>query len=313
MSQPGRFGPWPWQGVTAGTPPGHWLGRRRALAGLLVVMLAVLAACATPGPEGVDTELSDQPLTGKFVWHDLITDDVDGARRFYGTLFGWRFHSTERLGAPYTLITHKGRYVGGIVRLEDPEGPEDYSRWLGYLSVSDVDRASALAVEQGGALLVAPLDIEDVARAAAVRDPQGAVLGLLRIRGGDPVDHVDLSAGEVVWNELLAADPEMAARFYAELAGLSAEHVERRGGAYTLLNSGSQSRAGVLRRPNENIQPQWLTHFAVADPATAARRAEALGGRILLAPSAEIREGGMALIEDPSGALMALHRWPEGG
>ena len=58
----------------------------------VVTMLASLAACTAPGGQRFrDLPLSDQPLTGKFVWHDLITDDVDGIRRFYGGLMGWSF------------------------------------------------------------------------------------------------------------------------------------------------------------------------------------------------------------------------------
>jgi hypothetical protein len=48
----------------------------------------------------------------------------------------------------------------------------------------------------------------------------------------------------------------------------------------------------------------------VADPAAAAARAESLGGRILLAPSPEVREGTIAIVADPSGAILALQKWP---
>ena len=63
----------------------------------------------------------------------------------------------------------------------------------------------------------------------------------------------------------------------------------------------------------DDMAPRWLTHFAVADPAAAAERAEALGGSVLLAPSADFRDGRMALIADPAGALLVLHQWPEAG
>jgi predicted enzyme related to lactoylglutathione lyase len=28
---------------------------------------------------------------GKFSWNELITTDVEGARAFYGKLFGWQY------------------------------------------------------------------------------------------------------------------------------------------------------------------------------------------------------------------------------
>jgi predicted enzyme related to lactoylglutathione lyase len=66
----------------------------------------------------------------------------------------------------------------------------------------------------------------------------------------------------------------------------------------------------VLQNPAEGWDPAWLTYFGVADPAAAAARAESLGGRILLAPSPEVREGTIAIVADPSGAILALQKWP---
>lgn len=270
------------------------------------LVAAALAACGTTGGVGADLPLSDRPLIGKFVWHDLITDDVAAVRRFYGAVLGWQFENrTHPLGGDYTLITSGGQYVGGIVHLDDTERA-DYSRWVPYLSVRDVDAAFSLTLSAGGEAVVAPLDLGSIGRAAAVTDPQGAVLGLLRSRIGDPVDVASGPPGGVAWNELLAADDASAAGFYRELAGLEPVTLPRRGGEYTMLRAGDIERAGILQRPDERVTPQWLTHFAVADVDAAARRAAELGGDVLLAPSAELREGTLAVVADPTGAVFAL-------
>jgi hypothetical protein len=47
----------------------------------------------------------------------------------------------------------------------------------------------------------------------------------------------------------------------------------------------------------------------IVDPSAAAERAAALGGQVLLEPTAEVREGTMALVTDPSGAVLALRKW----
>ncbi len=64
---------------------------------LLVASAAVLVigACS-PNRVRVDlTPVSSTPTgvhnVGQFVWHDLVTDDMDQAKRFYGGLFGWQF------------------------------------------------------------------------------------------------------------------------------------------------------------------------------------------------------------------------------
>ena len=282
---------------------------------LLAVLFfaAGLAACGTTGMgPAPDLALSDRPLTGKLVWHDLITDDVEAARRFYGGLFGWKFRDTTHpsSGGQYTLITAGDRYVGGMLQLDDPEGA-DYSRWLGYVSVADVDEAVERTRAAGGKAVAGPADLGSFGRAAAVIDPQGAVVGLLRSDFGDPADSEAPGAGQVVWDELLAADDEAAARFYAGLAGYQAETLNRRGGEYVVLKSQGRERAGVMDRPDDRLQPFWLTHFAVTDPADAARRAAELGGTVLLAPSPDFRDGRLAVVTDPTGAILALHQWPE--
>jgi predicted enzyme related to lactoylglutathione lyase len=275
-------------------------------AGSALALLLGATACSTTGDGGVDVPLSDRPLVGKFVWHDLITDDVGAVRRFYGGLLGWKFESTAHpLAEDYTLIVSGGQYVGGIVYLEDTR-TEDYSRWLPYLSVADVDAAVGLTVSAGGAAVVEPLELGSVARAAAVTDPQGAVLGLLRSRVGDPDDLAPPPPGGVVWNELLAADDAGAADFYRSLAGFDAISIDRRGGEYTMLRAKGLDRAGILQRPDDRVTPQWLTHFAVTDVASAARRAAELGGEVMLPPSPDLREGTLAVVADPMGAVFAL-------
>lgn len=280
------------------------------LSGVLA-MAAGLAACgATGGQPEPGLELSDDPMVGKFVWHDLMTDDVAAARRFYGNLFGWRFEKTVGpAGGDYTLIESGGRYIGGMVQLADPVNAE-YSRWLNYLSVADVDDAVESTESAGGRAVVEPLDIGEIGRAAAVTDPQGAVLGLLRSRRGDPVDPAVHSAGDVVWNELVTADNSAAAEFYVSLAGFRIEAQKRPGRVRFVLNAQGRERAGIVNRPDEDVQPFWLTFFAVDDPAAAADRAEELGGEVLLAPSSELRGGTVALITDPAGAILALQQWP---
>lgn len=280
---------------------------RPGLSCLAVCAAIWLAACGTvPGPGTTGLSLSDEPLVGKFVWHDLITDDVTSAQRFYGRLLGWEFErTTHPRGGDYTLIKLGDHYMGGIVQRADGDG-EDYSRWLPYLSVSDVDRAVGLNASAGGAALIEPLDLGNIGRAAVISDPQGAVLGLLRSRHGDPDDLPETHFGQVHWNELLASDDAAAAEYYRSLAGYRVETVARRGGEYVLLEAQGRNRAGVLQRPDEGISPEWLTHFAVTDVDTAVRRAADLGGKVLLAPSDNLRDGTFAIVSDPTGAPFAL-------
>ena len=275
----------------------------------VVVLVGVLAGCSTAGgPDLSQMSFSDTPVVGKFVWYDLITDDADAARRFSGGLFGWEFETTKGpTGENYILAKDGGVYIGGIVTRADPSDATEFSRWLPYVSVADVDEAADRARAAGGRVVVPAIDVR-LGRVAAIVDPEGAALGIARSDIGDPDDATTAAApGRVVWTELLANDAAAAASFYTAVVGYEAATIERRGGDYTLLRFGGVQRAGVLGNPTD-WEPQWLTYFGVEDPGAAAKRAAELGGRVLLEPTSEVREGSMALVTDPTGAVLALQK-----
>jgi predicted enzyme related to lactoylglutathione lyase len=253
---------------------------------------------------------SSRPLVGKVVWHDLVTEDLPAAQRFYGGLFGWTF---EEAGGPdragYSLARAGNVYVAGLVPIASPADGSRLSRWLPYVSVPDVDVAVGNAVDAGGRVAVSARDVA-LGRVAALVDPEGAVIGIARSDVGDPDDRTTAPGpGRVVWSELLSNDPQAAAAFYEKLIGYEARASERRGDEYLLLQAGNVDRAGILKNPTENWDPLWLTYFGVDDPAKAAQRAEELGGTILLAASPEVRDGTMAVVTDPSGAVLVLRKW----
>ena len=144
-----------------------------------------------------------------------------------------------------------------------------------------------------------------------MQDPQQAVVGLLQSALGDPDDSLQPGPGVVVWNELLTADAVAAAAFYAALAGMEVDEQQRPRGIYRVLRSQGRDRAGVMPRPDENVTPFWLTHFGVADIDRAVSRAESLGGEVLLAPDPQLRDGLVAVVVDPTGAILALQQWTQ--
>ena len=61
---------------------------RLALA-ISVLLLGAVACTATSQSDLSGMSFSDEPLTGKIIWNDLVTEDFDAAQRFYSGLFGW--------------------------------------------------------------------------------------------------------------------------------------------------------------------------------------------------------------------------------
>ena len=78
--------------------------------------------------------MTDQKTTGRFVWHDLNTNDSNDARSFYGELFSWTFEASDN--SSYHHVKANNRLIGGIRGKEDGEpGPPS---WLGYVLVESV-------------------------------------------------------------------------------------------------------------------------------------------------------------------------------
>ena len=169
-----------------------------------------------------------------------------------------------------------------------------------------METATRQTREAGGTVVIPPRQIGQIGTAAVIRDPQGAAIGLLRIRSGDPDDRRKGLPGGVGWNELLATEPLSAVAFYQNLASYQSRRISRHNGSYHVLSDGIRDRAGVFQNPLEGSDPAWLTHFIVADLAGATSQVEALGGQVLLPPSSSFRDGRVALILDPAGAALML-------
>ncbi len=280
--------------------------------GAVLILSLILGACNTISDSEQTKGAGYHPYpTGTFVWHDLITHDIESARRFYGELFGWEFQKgPDREGNAYILAKHNGRYAAGILQLERPAEGNRYSRWLGYMTVDNIEIALATVRSAGGMVYESSQDIGDVGKVAAIADSQNAVLGLIETRFDASGISLNNTAGAVVWDELLATDSQQAANFYSRLAAYSVNTIERRGGEYIFLESNGEAKAGILKNPFDATDPIWLSYFAVRDPVEIANKTQALGGKVLIAPSADLREGTIALIQDPDGAILALQKWP---
>lgn len=280
-----------------------------------VLLITGIAACTTSSrPDLSGMSFSSEPLTGKIIWYDLITEDLDDAKQFYGGMFGWEFEDAQGPGGNAYAVARSGNvYVAGMVAIAPPDDGSSFSRWLPYVSVPDVDAAVLRGTNAGASVAVSARNV-DLGRVAAIIDPEGAVIGLVDSNFGDPDDKTTSAApGRPVWTELIANDVRAEAEFYLALGGYDVRTIDRRGGEYTLLASDGVDRAGIFEKPGDELDPVWLTYFGVDDPATAAERAVSLGGTILLPVSDELRDGTMAVVSDPTGAILVLQLWSQPG
>ena len=114
---------------------------------------------------------------GVFVWDELMTSDVAGAKSFYGEIFGWTTEDMDMGGGmTYTLFKAGETQTAGAM----PLGQAPSTAWLAYIGTDDVDASASKAQELGATIIHPPTDIPNVGRFSVVQDPTGAVFGLFQ-------------------------------------------------------------------------------------------------------------------------------------
>jgi predicted enzyme related to lactoylglutathione lyase len=286
------------------SPEGEtFMSIRRAITAALFA-----AACATTSNDlpRINPDATNVVMAGRPVWHDLVTTDLEKAKAFYGGLFGWSFKEFQVKAGKYALASLDGKPVGGILQPDKHE--VNVSQWVTYFSVEDVDAAAASGERAGGKIMVPPRNVANQGRAALLLDPQGAPVAVARINGGDP-PLVRAPLNSWLWVDLWTPDPGASTTFYRALLGLEPEIVDLGGSAYTVLGRDKRPYAGMIRIPQPDIRPNWLPIVRVADAQATALKAAELGGRVILAPRPDVREGHAAIVADPTGGAVAVHVW----
>ena len=273
----------------------------------LVLIQFLLSGCAV-GNQAADFMLvpvTDSPTgihyPGKFVWNDLLTDNVPAAKDFYGQLFGWTFVTSGN----YTVVKNNGQSIAGIAHIKGDGKNPSASRWLCTLSVADIDKAVALTVEEGGLINEGPLDLVNRGRGALVRDPQGAQLMLLYAKDGDPEDEEPVF-GAWLWHELWSNQANESLAFYQKLSGYEFEGDPS---DYIILIKDEQWRAGIRSLDDSELEMRWVPVVRVVDTDEIAERAKQLGGKVLVEPRPTQDGGSVALLSDPTNALLIIQRW----
>ena len=240
---------------------------------------------------------------GTPAWVDLMTPDPEKARAFYGALFGWGFVVGPPETGNYTMCQVGGRNAAGMGKMA--EGAPFPTCWNVYFAVESVDATCARIREQGGKVVMDPMDVMEEGRMAFCADPTGAHFGLWQPRRHTGASVVD-EHGTMTWHEVLTRKAEQARDFYVAVFGLQAQKME--GMTYWMLQKASRTLAGVMqmdeRFPAE-VPPHWLSYFAVNDADAAAQKAAELGGQVQMPPF-DTPYGRIAVMRDPFGAVFAV-------
>ena len=150
---------------------------------------------------------------GSLNFNDLNTRDAEGAKAFYGAVFGWQTLEIPGGFLGWTLPgygDHLSRdnpdlrknvaEVGGPEGFEDvvasivpipADQPDTPAHWGVTFAVDDADAIAKAAGELGGKVIVPPLDAPWV-RLTVIADPQGAIFTASKF----VIENKDLAMGE---------------------------------------------------------------------------------------------------------------------
>ncbi|MEN8150263.1 MAG: VOC family protein [Planctomycetota bacterium] len=119
------------------------------------------------------------PIPGSFCWNELLTDDVDQAKAFYGEVFGWSTLDNDmgEMGT-YTLFRDGETDRGGMMTM--PPNVSAPPHWLHYVLVADVDAKAGEVTDLGGNVFCQPTSIPGIGRFAVCSDPTGATFAIFK-------------------------------------------------------------------------------------------------------------------------------------
>ncbi len=276
-----------------------------------LITLFIFFSCSPDLPivPPINSVPSGESYPGKFVWRDLMTDDISAVKKFYSELFGWTYLDVGESDNDYSVILHDGKPIAGIFKLRDVNSDQRYSQWISYLSVADMNQAINYVKASVGSVYREPFELPNRGSVSFVFDSQNAILSFVKSRRGDPKD-ADPIYNEWFWTELWTNDVESSVKFYTELFGYNYKKFDTRAdNQYHVLEKENRPRSGIIKIPFENVKPHWMPYIAVNDPSEIVKKVEQLGGTVYLSTEG-IAGNNAAIIADPSGAVFTVQKWP---
>lgn len=242
-------------------------------------------------------------------WLEHMSPDYPASKKFYSALFGWAY-SEQQVGPDaerdiYGLITSDGAEIGGMgYQRPDQIEAGEQPMWFVAFDVDNADATTKAIAENGGTVLLEPMDVFGQGRYAMALDPTNAVFTIWEAgtrKGADAFQEPNT----LLWVELETPNPGKAAQFYERVFGIEANVGESQGESYTYLGRGESRYGGILQMDDKSRPPRWHPYFCVMDLDATVEKAETLGAKqckeIFTIPF-----GRIASMVDPQGAPFTM-------
>jgi uncharacterized protein len=121
---------------------------------------------------------------GALAWNELNSRDVEGAKAFYGAVFGWapQVNDMGEMGT-YTEWKLGDSTIAGMLDMAERGVPEMVpAHWQVYFAVEDTDATVAQVEQLGGGVMVPPMDVP-AGRFSILTDPHGVSFAVIALSG----------------------------------------------------------------------------------------------------------------------------------
>ena len=122
----------------------------------------------------------DMSPYGKFFWNELMTTEVDSAKKFYGATLGWTFDQVpSATGGDYWVARSGSNHAAGIFEMVGIEYKGIPSNWFSYIAVKDIEESCKLVTKNRGKLMKPVFEVADVGKFGIIEDSAGVCFGFM--------------------------------------------------------------------------------------------------------------------------------------
>ncbi|MER6732204.1 VOC family protein [Streptomyces puniciscabiei] len=238
-------------------------------------------------------------------WADAMFSDVEGAKRFYGDVLGWTFGESSSEYGNYTQAYADGKAVAAVVPpMPGQEGP---SQWCLYFASPDAAATAEKIRDNGGEVLMEPMQVGDFGTMCLAREPSGAVFGVWQA-GSHEGFEATATPGAYCWAEVFTREPEKADAFLSGVFPYRMKDIVDDAVDFRMFDVGEDTVLGRMRMTDDfppEVPSYINVYFTVDDCDAAVARATRLGGVLRFGPMSS-PFGRFAALSDPQGANFSV-------
>ncbi|MCH2195019.1 hypothetical protein [Kordia sp.] len=243
----------------------------------------------------------------KSIWHELITPDLASSKSFYSNLFGWTYVDTNSKGFKYTIIYNQNKVIGGMTEIKSAQN----STWISAMPLSneELNKRIKSVMSNGAKVVLPPVKIPGKGKQVVFEGNMGEEFCLMSTNSFSELQDTSKIDGNWIGIELWSDDPVKSSDFYQNAFDVNTVKSEYDNKPYWSFILNETTVAGMLKNPITNQSSQWVPYIRFTAINSLVSKVKELKGYTLLAPNQKIRDGKVAIFQDPSGAIFAVQHF----